>query len=136
MAKEKDSKVKKDNKYFMKDVKAELKRVTWPTSKEMVNNVTAVIAIVIITAAIVFVLDLFFGAVNKYGLGKLKEQLKSNQQTQTQIVSEEENNSQQQSQEQQGDTQQSEENGNQDTQSTETNENGENAGNDENPDVD
>lgn len=93
MAKEKDNKVKKENKHFMKDVKAELKRVTWPTSKQMVNNVTAVIAIVVITAIIVFVLDFVFGGMNKYGIEKLKEHVKPNEQTQ--VIDDTKNNEQQ-----------------------------------------
>ena len=83
MAKEKESKVKNENKHFMKDVKAELKKVVWPTSKQMVNNVTAVVVIVLVTAAIVFCLDFVFGAMNKYGVDKLKEQVQKNQ---TQVV--------------------------------------------------
>ena len=79
MAKEKESKVKNENKHFMKDVRAELKKVVWPTSKQMVNNVTAVIVIVLVTAAIVFCLDFVFGAMNKYGVDKLKEQVQKNQ---------------------------------------------------------
>lgn len=86
MAKEK--KVKNDNKSFMKDFKAELKKVVWPTSKQMVSNVTAVIAIVIITALIVFVLDLVFGAMNEYGVNKLKTHIISTQQTETQVIDE------------------------------------------------
>ena len=86
MAKEKESKVKNENKHFMKDVKAELKKVTWPTSKQMVNNVTAVVVIVLVTAAIVFCLDLVFGAMNKYGVEKLKEHVQSNEQSQTQVI--------------------------------------------------
>ena len=81
MAKEKVSKVKNENKHFMKDVKAELKKVVWPTSKQMVNNVTAVIVIVLITAAIVFCLDFVFGAMNKFGVDKLKEKVRSNNET-------------------------------------------------------
>ncbi len=86
MAKEKENKVKNDNKRFMKDVKAELKRVTWPTSKQMVSNVTAVITIVLVTAIIVFCLDLVFSAIDKYGVDKLKQQVQSANQTQTQIT--------------------------------------------------
>lgn len=92
MAKEKESKVKNENKHFMKDVKAELKKVTWPTSKQMVNNVTAVIVIVLITAAIVFCLDFVFGAMNKYGVDKLKEHVQSKDQSQSQIVENNDNN--------------------------------------------
>ena len=92
MAKEKESKVKKENKHFMKDVKAELKKVTWPTSKQMVNNVTAVLVIVLITAAIVFCLDFVFGAMNKFGVEKLKEKVQSNSQSQSQTVKDQTNN--------------------------------------------
>ena len=92
MAKEKENKVKNENKHFMKDVKAELKKVTWPTSKQMVNNVTAVLVIVLVTAAIVFCLDFVFGAMNKYGVDKLKEHVQSNNQSQTQVVENKDNN--------------------------------------------
>ena len=67
-----DKKIKKEKKHFFKDFKAELKRVTWPTGKQLVNNTIAVITIVFITAAIVFVLDLAFEMLNKYGINKLK----------------------------------------------------------------
>lgn len=86
MAKEKESKVKNDNKHFMKDVKAELRKVTWPTSKQMVNNVTAVLVIVLVTAVIVFGLDFVFGAMNKYGVDKLKEHVQAKDQSQSQVV--------------------------------------------------
>lgn len=87
MAKEKnEKKVKTDNKSFMKDFKAELKRVVWPTSKQMVSNVTAVIVIVVVTAAIVFCLDLVFGAMNDYGINKLKTHIQSSNQEQVQTI--------------------------------------------------
>lgn len=87
MAKEKnEKKVKTDKKSFMKDFKAELKRVVWPTSKQMVNNVTAVIVIVVVTATIVFGLDLLFGAMNKYGINKLKTHIQSSNQEQVQTI--------------------------------------------------
>ena len=69
--------VKKENnknkKSFFKDFKAELKKVSWPTPKQLLNNTVAVITIVFITAAIVFVLDLVFETVNKHGVEKIKE---------------------------------------------------------------
>ena len=72
-----NKKDKKDNsknkKSFLKDFKAELRRVVWPTPKQLVNNTVAVITIVLITAAIVFVLDLAFESLNKYGVDKVKE---------------------------------------------------------------
>ena len=68
--KEKNS---KDKKSFFKSFKGELKKVSWPTPKQLVNNTIAVIMIVVVIAVIVFVLDLAFDAVNKYGIDKIKE---------------------------------------------------------------
>lgn len=75
MAKEvsKDNKKEKnDNKKFFKEFKAELKRVSWPTRKQLVNNTIAVVSIVVIVAVIVFVLDVIFENMNKFGVEKLK----------------------------------------------------------------
>ncbi|MBO5397479.1 MAG: preprotein translocase subunit SecE [Clostridia bacterium] len=74
-----DKKVKneKDKKSFAKDFKAELKKVSWPTPKQLVNNTTAVIVIVLITATIVFVLDVVFETLNNYGVEKLKAMVTS-----------------------------------------------------------
>lgn len=69
---EKEKKEKKEKKHFFKDFKAELKKVIWPTPKQVVNNTTAVITIVLITALIVFVLDLTFETLNTHGVDKLK----------------------------------------------------------------
>ena len=63
----------KNKKHFMKDFKAELKRVIWPTPKQLLNNTVAVITVVLITAAIVFALDFVFENMNTYGINKLKE---------------------------------------------------------------
>ncbi len=65
-------KEKKEKKHFFKDFKAELKKVIWPTPKQVINNTTAVITIVLITALIVFVLDLTFETLNTHGVDKLK----------------------------------------------------------------
>lgn len=72
MPKEANKKQSKDKKHFMKDFKAELKRVVWPTPKQLFNNTVAVITVVLLTAAIVFVLDFAFENINKYGIDKLK----------------------------------------------------------------
>lgn len=72
MAKDIDKKAKKEKKHFFKDFKAELKKVIWPTPKQVVNNTIAVITIVLITAVIVFTLDLVFKAINTYGINGLK----------------------------------------------------------------
>ena len=47
MAKKDVNKDKKKNNFF-KEVKAELKKVTWPTFKKLVNNTFAVVSIVLI----------------------------------------------------------------------------------------
>mgnify|MGYP005816348065 CR=1 FL=1 len=62
----------KVKKHFFKDFKAELKKVIWPTPKQLLNNTTAVISIVIITGIIVFALDVVFDLGNKYGISKLQ----------------------------------------------------------------
>lgn len=67
MPKAKDNnKTKKEKKHFFKDLRAELKKVIWPTPKQLANNTIAVITIVLITAVLVFALDLAFETVNKY----------------------------------------------------------------------
>ncbi len=88
-----DNKEKKEKKHFFKDFKAELKRVIWPTPKQLVNNTVAVITIVLITAVIVFVLDAIFETMNNYGVNKLKEIVEShNEQSENTNSSEEANN--------------------------------------------
>ena len=67
--KSKENKVKK---HFFKDFKAELKKVIWPTPKQLVNNTVAVVVIVAIVGAIVFALDAVFEAMNKYGITELQ----------------------------------------------------------------
>lgn len=78
MAKEakKENKEKKGN--FIKEFKAELKRVSWPTFKQLVNNTSAVLAIVLLTAVIVFILDVIFENLNNYGVEKIKALVTSN----------------------------------------------------------
>lgn len=75
MAKKDKNEVKnsKDKTSFMKSFKAELKKVSWPTPKQLFNNTVAVLTIVLITAVIVFVLDLAFESMNKYGINRVKE---------------------------------------------------------------
>ncbi len=81
MAKEENKKVKKEKKNFFKNFKAELKKVIWPTPKQLANNTIAVITIVLITAVIVFVLDFAFEALNQYGINKLRDAVSSKEDT-------------------------------------------------------
>ena len=79
----KDSTSKKDSKkekrHFFKDVKAELRKVIWPTPKQLFNNTLAVIVSVIIVGVIVFLLDLCFEKINTFGIEKLKTVVQSSQ---------------------------------------------------------
>ena len=64
--------VKKEKKNSFKDFKAELKKVTWPTPKDLVNKTIAVVVIVLLVAFIVFVFDVIFENVYNLGTGALK----------------------------------------------------------------
>ena len=77
MAKKENKNDNKTKKHFLKDFKAELKKVIWPTPKQLLNNTIAVITIVLITTVIVFVLDLAFESLNKYGVDKIKESIQT-----------------------------------------------------------
>ena len=62
----------KNKKHFFKDMKTELKKVTWLTPKQLLNNTVAVVVMVIIVTAIVFVLDFTFETLNSQGVERLK----------------------------------------------------------------
>ena len=66
----------KDKRHFFKDV---LKKVIWPTPKQLLNNTLAVIASVLIVGVIVFLLDLCFEKINTFGVEKLKTIVQSSQ---------------------------------------------------------
>ena len=72
MAKKENKNENKVKTHFFKDFKAELKKVIWPTPKQLVNNTVAVVTIVLITAVIVFALDVVFDLGNKYGITNLQ----------------------------------------------------------------
>ena len=72
MAKKESKTENKVKKHFFKDFKAELKKVIWPTPKQLVNNTVAVVVIVAIVGVIVFALDVVFEAMNKYGITRLQ----------------------------------------------------------------
>ena len=74
-----DNKSNKEKKHFFRDFKAEIKKVIWPTPKQLFNNTVAIITMVLIIGAIVFVLDLVFDAANKYGLTNLQKSVQSEQ---------------------------------------------------------
>lgn len=46
---------------YAKATKSELKKVSWPTPKQLVNNTVIVVACIIVVGIIIFVLDAIFG---------------------------------------------------------------------------
>lgn len=82
----KEAKSNKEKKHFFKDFKAELKKVIWPTPKQLVNSTIAVLTIVLITAVIVFVLDLVFTAMDEQGIEKLKNSIQATNTLQENVV--------------------------------------------------
>ena len=68
----------KNKRHFWKDFRAELKKVVWPTPRQLVNSTIAVITIVLVTALIVFVLDLGFKTIKTQGIDKLQASLQDN----------------------------------------------------------
>ena len=77
MAKKEKEITKKQKGHYFKDMKAELKKVIWPTPKQLLNNTLAVIAFTLVLAVIVFVLDVCFDAINKYGVVAMQEKIQS-----------------------------------------------------------
>lgn len=75
MAKKEEKEINKKN--FLKEYKAELKKVIWPTPKQLINNTIAVISIVLLTAIIVFALDFIFDLFNKYGIAQMQSKVKT-----------------------------------------------------------
>lgn len=75
----KDNASKKDKKHFFKSVKAELKKVIWPTPKQLFNNTLAVVVSVIVVGVIVFLLDFCFEKINTFGVEKLKTVVQSSE---------------------------------------------------------
>ena len=77
MAKKEKKDNNKQKRHYFKDMKAELKKVIWPTAKQTANNTVAVIAFTLAIALIVFVLDVVFDFANKNGVVALQEKIKS-----------------------------------------------------------
>lgn len=97
-AKNKDTKInngKKDNKKkvvksdsnqkkWFKDFKSELKKIIWPSQKQLWENTAVVISMVVIVSVIIFLLDLGFKALNELevkGAEGLKNKISTSQNT-------------------------------------------------------
>ena len=63
---------KKENAFSkgFKGIKSELKKVTWPTFKQVLKNTWTVILSVIIVGLFIFALDFAFGAILQYFIKK------------------------------------------------------------------
>ena len=46
---------------FLRDTASEMKKVVWPSKKQIINNTIVVIVVVIIASLVVLALDLLFG---------------------------------------------------------------------------
>ena len=55
---------------FFRDVAAEMKKIAWPTKKQVLNNTWVVIVVVVIAGLFIFGLDSLFGLVLKLVLGQ------------------------------------------------------------------
>ena len=76
-------KEKKESKTFFKNFKAELKRVTWPTPKQLATKTIAVIVIVVIIAAIVFALDFAFDKSYEFLITKASNSINKDKKNET-----------------------------------------------------
>ena len=77
MSKDENKKKKdvKNNSRFLKESKAELKKVSWPKPKALANDTATVIGIVLIVAIIVFILDALFLTLNEKLIIKTEEKI-------------------------------------------------------------
>ena len=87
----KSKKEEKNKRHFFKDFKAELKRVVWPTPKQLLNSTIAVITIVLVLGVTVFVLDMGFELLNKQN-AKLQSSLQEKYNINTNTTSEHDHN--------------------------------------------
>ena len=56
---------------FFRYVAAEMKKIAWPTKKQVLNNTWVVIVVVVIAGLFIFGLDSLFGLVLKLVLGQV-----------------------------------------------------------------
>ena len=68
---------KSNKKHWFKDFKAELKKVIWPSKKELFSNTVVVLVVVIVVSLLVFILDLIFDGITTFGV-KQVEKLQDN----------------------------------------------------------
>ena len=78
--------VKENKKSYFKEFKAELKKVSWPTFNQLVKNTVAVVTIVLITAIMIFLLDVVFETLTTKGVGAIKELVTSDTEVMENVI--------------------------------------------------
>ena len=63
-----DKKVKKDRGRWFREMKSELKKVVWPSKKQVINNTLVVLAAVAISAIFIGGLDSLLGLIVRFAL--------------------------------------------------------------------
>ena len=56
-------------KRFFKDIRGELKKVAWPSKKQVINNTIVVIVVVLISSIGISLVDYFFGLIVRLFFG-------------------------------------------------------------------
>ena len=82
--KKKVAKSDSNQKKWFKDFKSELKKIIWPSQKQLWENTAVVISMVVIVSVIIFLLDLGFKALNELevkGAEDLKNKISTSQNT-------------------------------------------------------
>lgn len=62
---------KMDIRKFYRETKSEIKKVTWPSRKELIQHTEVVITSIILVGAIIALADFTFGTITEFVLGKL-----------------------------------------------------------------
>lgn len=60
-----------DMRKFYRETKSEIKKVTWPSRKELIQHTEVVITSIILMGAIIALADFTFGKITEFVLGKL-----------------------------------------------------------------
>ena len=78
----------KEKKHFFKGLKSELKKVIWPTSKQVTNSTIAVITLVVVITLIVLVLDFCLKQIDDLAINRLRTKYTNTQVIDTETTSE------------------------------------------------
>ena len=68
-----DKKAKTEKSHWFKDLKAEIKKIVWPSGKRLFDNVVVVLSMVIVVTLIIFLLDLGLKQLNNLEVNGINE---------------------------------------------------------------